>query len=466
MRTATIGPMILTAMLGRAMAATPPDAVDSYLRSQVASRHLPGLSVGVVRDGKLVFARGYGMANLELSVPATPETVYEVASVSKQFTATAVMMLVEEGRVKLDDPIGQHLRQVPTAWQGVTVRNLLNHTSGIKDYLNTKDLSFRNDYSDDELVGRVAGLAVDFAPGETWAYSNTNYLLLGMLIEKASGRRLADFLAERIFDPLGMKASRVNDTRAVIPHRATGYERCDGIYRIRDFVSPTLSATGDGEVVTTVLDLAIWDGALDRAALLKRTTLEQMWTPGTLRDGKKTHYGFGWGIGEHNGHKVFEHGGGFPGFNAHVSRYPDDKLTVIVLANIIPAGADRIARGVASKYVPALAEPGAPAAEGDDTEEKTTARLQGIVAALLRGKLDAAVFTDESRNDGFPAKVQEVGTRIATLGPLRSFDLLWREEKDGLHVCRYRAVLGATRLVMTFSMTADGLIAGVLIVPE
>ena len=127
--------MILTLLLGRATAAPPSDAVDSYVESQVASRHLPGLSRGVVRDGKVVFARGYGMANLELSVPATPETVYELASVSKQFTATAVMMLVEEGKLKLDDPITRHLPQAPKAWQGVTVRNLLNHTSGIKDYL-------------------------------------------------------------------------------------------------------------------------------------------------------------------------------------------------------------------------------------------------------------------------------------------------------------------------------------------
>src|SRR5262249_16799766 len=152
--------------------------------SQVASRRVPGLSVAVVRDGKVVFAKGYGMANLELSVPATPETVYELASVSKQFTATAVMMLGEEGKLKLDDSIARDLAKTPEAWRAVTVRNLLNHTSGIKDYLNTKGLSLRKDYSNDELVGMVAGLALDFPPGEKWSYSNTNYLLLGMLIEK------------------------------------------------------------------------------------------------------------------------------------------------------------------------------------------------------------------------------------------------------------------------------------------
>ena len=251
-----------------------------------------------------------------------------------------------------------------------------------------------------------------------------------MLIDKASGRALADFLAERIFEPLGMKSSRVNDTLAVIPHRATGYERREGIYRIRDFVSPTLSATGDGEVVTTVLDLARWDAALDRATLLKRATLEQMWTPGTLKDGKETRYGFGWAIGEHNGHKVIEHGGGFPGFNAHVSRYPDDKLTVIVLANIIPGrrGSDR-PRGGVEVY------PRAGRARGDRVRSRTgrgdDEPLKGIVTALLRGRLDAGVFTEESRKDGFPAKVQEVGRGSPRSVRLKSFDLLGQRRRTG-----------------------------------
>jgi CubicO group peptidase (beta-lactamase class C family) len=285
-----------------------------------------------------------------------------------------------------------------------------------------------------------------------------------MLIEKASHQGLADFLADRIFGPLGMTSSRVNDTLAVIPRRATGYERCEGKFRVRDFISPSLAATGDGEVVTTVLDLARWDTALDKATLLKRATLEQMWTPGKLKNGTATHYGFGWAIGEHNGHNVLEHSGGFPGFNAHVSRYPDDRLTVIVLANVVPADVDRIARGVASKYVPALAEHEEIAIKDD--HDKTTARLKQIVASLLKGKLDAAEFTEETRKDGFPAKVQEVGNRIAPLGPLKSFELLTSEEKDGLRVCRYRAVLGETRLAMTFAMSADGKIAGVMIMPE
>jgi CubicO group peptidase (beta-lactamase class C family) len=438
--------------------------VNTYVQEQVAKRRIPGLSLAVVRGGEILYAKGYGMADVERAVPATPETVYELASVSKQFTATAVMMLVEEGKFKLDDSVADRLVIVPQAWRDVTVRNLLNHTSGIKDYLGTKDISFRKDYTNDELIGMVAKLPLDFAPGEKWSYSNTNYVLLGMLIEKANGQSLADFLARRIFDPLGMKSSRVNDTLAVIPNRATGYERAGGVLRIRDFVSPTLAATGDGEVVSSVLDLAKWDAALDQETLLKRPVLQQMWTPATLKDGKKTHYGFGWGVGEQNGHQVVSHSGGFPGFNANISRYPQDRLTVIVLANTSSAGADRIARGVASKYVPALAEPETAAIPDEDAV--TTRKLKAVVIAMLDGQLEADLFTPEAKKDHLPEKVQEVGKSIAPLGPLKSFELIGRKPEGGLRVHSYRAVFGETALVLTFTLTGDGQIAGLTLVPE
>jgi CubicO group peptidase (beta-lactamase class C family) len=459
-----IRPTILVLLLCESTVSAQSDAVNAYVEKQVAQRRIPGLSLAVVRGGEVLFAKGYGMANVELSVLATSETVYELASVSKQFTATAVMMLVEDGKLKLDDPVTDRLALLPKAWRGVTVRNLLNHTSGIKDYLHTKDISFRKDYTNTELIGMVANLSLDFPPGEKWSYSNTNYVLLGMLIEKASGQSLADFLARRIFEPLGMRSSRVNDTLAVIPNRATGYERRGEVLRIRDFVSPTLAATGDGEVVSTVLDLAKWDAALDKEILLKRSVLRRMWTPATLKDGKATHYGFGWGIGERNGHPVISHSGGFPGFSANISRYPEDRLTVIVLANTASAGPDQIARGVASQYVPALgeADPGAI----KDEDEETSRKLKAVLITMREGKLDANLFTQEARRDHFPDKVQEVGKSIAPLGSLKSFELIARKEAGGLRVHRYRAVLGETSLVVTFTLTRDGKIAGLTLVPE
>jgi len=339
-----------------AIASSQTDQVDSYIKEQVAKRQIPGLSLAVVRGGEVVFARGYGMANVELSVPATPDSVYELASVSKQFTATAIMLLVEDGKLGLDDPITDRLPNLPEAWGGITVRNLLNHTSGIDEYFQTSRLSLRRDYTTDELIKLVADLPLRFSPGERWAYTDTNYLILGMIVEKVGGQSLAEFLAERIFQPLGMGATRVNDTLAVIPNRATGYDRHGETLRIRDFISPTLAAIGDGEVVSSVLDLAKWDAALDSEVLLKRSVLQQMWTPAKLKDGKPTSYGLGWAIGEQSGHKFVKHSGVVPGFNAHISRFADDRLTVIVLANTTSAGAGVIAMGVASKFFDAPGE--------------------------------------------------------------------------------------------------------------
>jgi D-alanyl-D-alanine carboxypeptidase len=456
--------VILLLWLYPTIASAQTDQVDSYVKKQVERRHIPGLSLAVVRGGEVVLARGYGMANVELSVPATPESVYELASVSKQFTATAIMLLVEDGKLGLDDPITDRLPNLPEAWGGITLRNLLNHTSGIRDFYGTKRLSLRNDYANDELVKFVSDLPLEFPPGEKWAYSNTNYLLVGMIIEKAGGKPLAEFLAERIFRPLGMTATRINDTLAVIPYRATGYVRHGSNLRIRDFISPTLRATGAGGIVSSVLDLAKWDAALNSDKLLKRSVLRQMWTPAKLKNGQATWYGFGWEVGEENGHKFVGHTGGIPGFSAHISRYADDKLTVIVLANSSSADTGTIALGVASKYIPELARPERKPIE--DKEPETTKALKAVPVSTLGGMLDSDLFTAEASKARLPGKVEEMGRSLAPLGPLKAFDLIGREDAGGIRVHSDRGVLGDTPTIMTVVLAADGKIAGLSLVPE
>ena len=196
--------------------------IDDYIQGLMQKRHIPGVSIAVVRDGKVILAKGYGVANVELSVPATERTVYQLASVTKMFTATAIMMLVAEGKLKLDDRITERLSDLPAAWRDVTVRHLLNHTSGIKSYTSVKDFhkTSRKDYDRRELLALVTKVPLEFAPGEKWSYCNTGYFLLGMLIEKVSGKEYGEFLDERIFQPLGMTQTRVNDLRAIIPDRA------------------------------------------------------------------------------------------------------------------------------------------------------------------------------------------------------------------------------------------------------
>jgi CubicO group peptidase (beta-lactamase class C family) len=329
--------------------------VDEYVQAEMQKRNIPGLSLAVVRNGEVVQAKGYGLANVELNVAATPETIYQSGSVGKQFTATLVMMLVEEGKLSLDDPIGKHIAGAPAIWQDITVRHLLTHTSGISNSLYQK-INMRQDYTEDELVQEIAALPLDFQPGEKWNYSNPGYVMLGILIHKVAGKFYGDLLREKVFEPLGMTSARIIDEADIIPHRADGYRLVDGALKNQEWVAPKLNTTADGALYLTVLDMAKWDAALYSEKLLKRASLDLMWTPAKLKEGKAVPmgYGFGWVTGEVRGHRFVRHGGGWQGFSTNIVRYVDKKLTVIVLTNLAGVDAGVIADGIAGLYEPEL----------------------------------------------------------------------------------------------------------------
>ena len=329
--------------------------VDEYIRAEMVSQQIPGVSLAVVRNGEVVIARGYGLANLEHQVPVKPETIFQSGSMGKQFTATAVMMLVEEGKLGLDDKITRYFPGGPAAWNNITVRHLLTHTSGMTDY--PDDFDLRRDYTEDEMVQRIKPIPLAFPPGEKWSYSNLAYVMLGVLIHKVTGKFYGDFLQERVFQPLGMSTARVISEADIVPNRAAGYRLVNGQLKNQDWVSPSLNTTADGALYLTVYDVAKWDAALYGEKLLKRSTLEQMWTPVKLNDGKTHGYGFGWALGDVRGHRLVEHGGAWQGFKSQISRYVDDKLTVIVFANQIRANPAKIAHAVAAIFNPELAPP-------------------------------------------------------------------------------------------------------------
>ena len=326
--------------------------VDDYINTELQKQRIPGLSLAVVKDGKIILAKGYGLSNVEHQVPVKPETIFQSGSVGKQFTATAVMMLVEEGKINLEDKISKYFSDAPAGWQNITVRHLLTHTSGTTDYPN--DFDFRRDYTEDELLKRAEAIPLAFQPGEKWSYSNLGYVVLGILIHKVSGKFYGDFLQERIFRPLGMTTARIISEADIVPNRAAGYTIVKGELKNQGWVSPTLNTTADGALYLTVYDMAKWDAALYTESLLPRRSLEQMWTPVKLNDGKTQSYGFGWGLAEVRGHHIIEHGGSWQGFKSHIARYVDDKLTIIVFANLAQSNPTRIAHGVAAIYDPAL----------------------------------------------------------------------------------------------------------------
>jgi CubicO group peptidase (beta-lactamase class C family) len=261
------------------------------------------------------------------------------------------MMLVEAGKTGLDDPLTHYFPQGPAWWQQVTVRELLSHTAGFTDY--PKGFNYRKDYTEDQLLTIVEAIPPAYPPGTRWNYSNLGFLTLGILIHRVTGEFYGDFLQEKIFKPLDMSSTRIISEADIIPNRSAGYRLVQGKIKNQEWVAPALNTTADGSLYFSILDLVKWDAALYTETLLKRSSLQQMWTVAPLLDGKPNtgHYGFGWFVGGKYGHRLVEHEGQWQGFETQISRYIDDALTVVVLTNLGSAKPQRIAETVAKIYL-------------------------------------------------------------------------------------------------------------------
>lgn len=326
-------------------------AVTDYVKAEMQRQHVPGLSLLVVKQGKIIRADGFGLANVELRVPVKAETIFQSGSVGKQFTATAVMMLVEEGKIGLDDPLTKYFPDAPLAWKEVTVRNLLSHTAGFGDY--PKDFDYRKDWSEEEELKLIESIPLAYAPGTKWDYSNFGYVTLGILIHRVTGEFYGDFLQRRIFQPLGMSTTRIISEADIVPNRAAGYRLVKGELKNQEWVSPVVNTTADGSLYFSILDLAKWDAALYTEKLLKRSSLDQMWTVMKLKNGQpnKGNYGFGWFIEQRDGHRCIHHDGSWQGFETAIDRYVDDQLTVVALSNLADASPGKITQHVAEMYL-------------------------------------------------------------------------------------------------------------------
>jgi CubicO group peptidase (beta-lactamase class C family) len=342
-----------------------PDSIDTFIAKEMARQHIPGLALGIYVNGKIARVQGYGLANVELDVPVKPATIFQSGSVGKQFTSALIMMLVEGGKLSLDDSLPKYFPDAPATWRGITIRELLSHTSGLAEYASDSltgpggPLNYRLDYTEEQFVKVIESLPVEFAPGEGWEYRNTNYLLLGAVIRKVTGKFYGDVLQERIFKPLGMTSTRIISEADIVLNRASGYELVDGKLKNQEWVAPMWNTTADGALYFNVLDLAKWDAALYGERLLHKSSFDQMWTVVKLKDGtpNKHHYGFAWGIDVINGHRVIEHSGSWQGFETHIAHYVDDKVTVVVLMNLAATNPTRIAHGVAGLYRRGLSTP-------------------------------------------------------------------------------------------------------------
>lgn len=314
----------------------------------------PGCSLGVIKDGTFVYRRGYGMANLEHNFPLDSQSVFDIGSTSKQFTAMSILLLARQGKLSLDDPIRKYLPEFPESQAAVTIRHLVHHTSGIRDYLTLARLAGKTDddfYTDDDVVRLLARQKeLNFKPGDEHLYSNSGYFLLSQIVKKASGKSLREFAEENIFRPLGMTGTHFHDDHTmIVKHRATGYSpKPGGGFRIE---MSTLDMVGDGGIYTSVDGLLLWDRNFYQNKLGGEDLLRQMQTPGALNNGEKLEYASGLHVSNYKGLRTVGHGGSWAGFRAEMLRFPEQRFSVICLCNLSNTNPTRLARQVADIYL-------------------------------------------------------------------------------------------------------------------
>lgn len=445
------------------------DRLDEFIAEQIKIRKIPGLSVAVLRDGKVVRSKGYGIADLESGSPATADSVYEIGSISKQFASEAVMLLVEDGKVDLDDPIRKYLPQnAPESWQKITVRNLLNHTSGLKDWTEVKEFSYRREYSAEEFIDLVKGFPLGFQPGDNWLYSNTNLPLIGIIVEKASGRTFEDFVTERIIKPLNFPSIRFKHQEDVVPNRAAGYVLRNEVLKNGEPFRPRVIAASGG-ILANATDLARWWEAVMKGRVVKQASLDKMLTPTKLNDGRSVAHGFAFFTDTFNGHKLIQHfGSTVGGFGSIVRYYPKEKVTVAVIGNLEDGGfgAEYIAKRVADLYILGAFADGMkelPDAAPNETQ-KALQVLRDIADKKSPGEMSA----------NFAAKVSDAFRKqlADNLKQMKSFGYLGREKITPEHFMldatadefvRYRMSLASKKVYYYFRMNKEGKIGWIVV---
>ncbi|MCY1044685.1 serine hydrolase [Corallococcus sp. bb12-1] len=411
--------------------------IDAFVQAELARQKVPGLAVGVVSHGKVLLAKGYGFSNLEHRVPVTADTLFQSGSVGKQFTAMAVMAQVEAGRLSLSDKVTKFFPDAPATWSAITVRHLLTHTSGIADLEGLLDA--RKDYTDEELARFAYALPLEFPAGSRWNYSNTGYVLLGILVNRVAGTFYGNVLAEQVFKPAGMKTARGISEADIVPNRAAGYRQVDGELKNQEWVSPSLNTTGDGSLYVSVKDMLAWDAAVQRQAFLTPESWKEILSPVKLNSGATYPYGFGWQLEERGGKPIHLHGGAWQGFRSTFARYLGDSLSIVVLANADFAQTGSVVDGIATLVNPSLAIP--PLAPIEDREPQVTARLKQLLEQARTGTLSPGDFASLP-----PKAFEELAKRhqqaLGTLGPAGSLVLAQRLTRGDDRLYTYLVTFG------------------------
>lgn len=419
--------------------------VDSIVRQVLATTGVPSATVAVVRDGRLAYAQAYGAARLEPRVPALPSMRYNIGSISKQFAASCILLLQQEGKLSLDDPVARFLPGLTRAGE-VTIRELLSHTSGYQDYWPQDYVPqlMQRPISTDSIMTRWARRPLDFDPGMRWQYSNTNYVIAGAIVEKVGGMPFFDFLSSRILVPLGMRSAVNSDAGPLPPSDPTGYMS----YGIGPLHPAPAEGSGwmfaAGELAMTASDLARWDISMMDRSLLAPASYRQLETEVLLKNGVGTGYGLGVDVGLDAGHRVLSHGGEVSGFTASNRVYPDDRAAIVVLTNQDAT----TAAGAISQAIGRLLF-----AVQDATTRAKVAEARRIFEGLQRGTIDRSLFTEDANAYFDDVALHDFATTLGPLGTPQAFVQIVEEGRGGMLERVFRVTFpGRTLRVWTYEM--------------
>jgi len=383
------------------------DQVDQVVAKDMKRFGYPGLCVGVVKNGKLVKKKAYGSADVELGAPMKDDDIFEIGSMTKQFTAMLTLMLVDEGKIGLDDPVSKYIPESPEAWKSVTIRHMLNQNSGLPEYALIPTVGLMDDYDREKWMKVITPLPLDFPTGSAWAYSNTNFALLGWVIEKITGKPYGEVLTARVLKPLGMDHTRIENVQDVIPRRAHGYLPGSTPGALVRVEGSKAAIQADGALLSNIDDLVKWDAALEARKLLSPAGYNLLWSAGRLESGRTYPYGMGWFLGAPGGAPVVYHPGADVGFASCITRYTSAHVTVIVLSNLYGSAPQATATHIA-EVVDAAVKPAIPIAKADPDPTRSAA-ARAALEALASHKLDPTQLTPDltgplnaSRAKAFP----------------------------------------------------------------
>jgi CubicO group peptidase (beta-lactamase class C family) len=443
--------VLLTVSSSSAQTGLAPDLranIDDIVHKVLATTGVPSASLVVVKDGKIAYVQAYGDARLDPRTTASPEMRYSIGSISKQFTAAAILMLAEEGKLSLDDPVSKYISGL-TQGNEVTIRQLLSHTSGYQDYWPQDYVMpmMLNPVTPEEILDRWGRIPLDFDPGTKWQYSNTNYVIAGVIVEKVSGMPLWTFLGKRIFTPLGMKSITDTNEKALPQTDPGAYFR----YALGPLHPAPKEGKGwmfaAGELAMTAEDLAKWDISMIQQTVLKPASYKEMETVVLLKNGAPTRYGLGVGVSMANGHRVLEHNGEVSGFTAENIVLPDDKIAIVVLTNQDAAEA---ASEIGNQVRTALLKSDNP------HDQKEDERIRKIYDGLQQGKIDRSLFTDNANSYFNDLALNDYAVSLGPLGTPQSFAQAGSGLRGGMTERTYEVKYATKSLVIIIYEMPDG----------